>query len=387
MKKKFAIALAVVMTAGIMTGCGDKADKQTPGTTEDTGTSQETVQESTDGSTEDSEDTYFYLKDIINLEDYLTLNGDYKGLTITVDPKEEVTQEQIASLALQAYNNSVTAELGGITDRAVALGDTINLDYSGKLDGVVFDGGTAAGQQLNIGSGSFIAGFEDGLIGVMPGETVDLNLTFPDPYPNNPDMAGKEVVFTVTVNFIYPAQREEMLDVVIETLTEGEYVTVDAFLDYCGEYLEYTAENDYQAARESAVLTELENIAVFEDLPDELVSKYYLLINRSLATQAAGYGVDADTFCSYYFGTDADTYAEQMAEASARQGMLFLYVAEKENLTLSDEELDQEMQQFAAENGVENVDDLLENATKEDYREYFMFKKVVDFICENAAPQ
>lgn len=382
MKKKLAIALAVVMTAGIMTGCGDKADKQTPDTKE----SSETSQETSGGSGEGTEDTYVYLKDI-NVEDYLTLNGDYKGLTITVDPKEEVTQEQIASLALQAYNNSVTAELGGITDRAVALGDTINLDYSGKQDGVAFDGGTAAGQQLTIGSGSFIAGFEDGLIGVMPGETVDLNLTFPDPYPNNPDLAGVEVVFTVTVNFIYPSQREEMLDVVIETLTEGEYMTVDAFMDYCGEYLEYTAENNYQAAKESAVLTELEDIAVFEDLPTEMVSKYKVLIERSLTTQAAGYGVDADTFCSYYFGMDAATYAQQMAEASTRQGMLFQYVADKEGLNLSDEELDQKMQEFADENHVENVEDLLENATKEDYREYFMFKKVVDFICENAAQQ
>lgn len=386
MKKKLAIALAVVMTAGIMTGCGDKADKQTPDTKESTETSQETVQETSDGSGEDSAETYVYLKDI-NVEDYLTLNGDYNGLTITVDPKEEVTQEQIASLALQAYNNSVTAELGGITDRAVALGDTINLDYSGKQDGVAFDGGTAAGQQLTIGSGSFIAGFEDGLIGVMPGETVDLNLTFPDSYRNNPDLAGAEVVFTVTVNFIYPSQREEMLDVVIETLTEGEYTTVDAFMDYCGEYLEYTAENNYQAAKESAVLTELENIAVFEDLPTELVSKYNVLVMNSITTEAAGYGVDADTFCSYYFGSDAATYAQQLAEASTRQGMLFQYVADKEGLNLSDEELDQKMQEFADENHVENVEDLLENATKEDYREYFMFKKVVDFICENAARQ
>lgn len=380
MKKKLAITLAVVLTAGMMTGCGKEAEVQTPDTPE----SKESV--STESSTADVSAEEVYLKDFA-VEDYLTLNGDYKGLTLTVEPKTEVSEEEIAALALQAYNNSVTAQLGGITDRAVAEGDKINLDYSGKKDDVAFDGGTAADQQLVIGSGSFIDGFEEGLVGVMPGETVDLNLTFPEVYERNEELAGQAVVFTVTVNYIYPAKSEEMLDEVMSELTNGEYPTVTSFMEYCGEYLEYVAENEYQAAKESAVIEKLEELVTIESYPEELIAKYTSLLTTALDTQAAEYGLDADTYCGYFFGMDAASYAAEAAQASVRQGLLFQYVAEKEGLLLSEEELDAELSRFAEENHVENMDDLFENATREDYREYFMFQHVVDFVIEHAAEQ
>lgn len=386
MKKKIAIALAVVMTAGIMTGCGSKADVQTPETQENTSSGAAPETEATKGLVTDAETEEIYLKDVA-VEDYLTLNGDYKGLAIAVPQKEEITAEDSAALALQVYNNSVTAELGAVTDRAVAVGDTINLDYSGKKDDVVFEGGTAADQQLVIGSGSFIDGFEDGLVGVMPGETVDLDLKFPEVYERNEELAGAAVVFTVTVNFIYPAGREEMQDAVMDTLTSGEYTTVDAFIDYCGEYLEYVAEENYQADKENAVVTKLEEIVTIESYPEELLAKYSGWLTTALEEQAAGYGVDADTYCSYYFGMDAASYAEQAAQASVRQGLMFQYVAEKEGLLLSEEELDEALQQFAEENGLEDTAELLVNATREDYREYFMFQRVVDFVIENAAEE
>ena len=93
----------------------------------------------------------------------------------------------------------------------VESGDTVNIDFEGKKDGVAFDGGTSQGYNLTIGSGSFIDGFEDGLIGVNVGDTVDLNLTFPEGY-QNADLAGQDVVFTVTVNFICASNSSEMVD-------------------------------------------------------------------------------------------------------------------------------------------------------------------------------
>lgn len=381
MKKKLILALAVLTAAGLMAGCGKKTE-EAPETdsavsTADTADTADTAA----GTQQDVPDVF--LRDI-DVASYLTLQSDYKGLSLSADEKAEVTEQQILDLALQAYNTTVTAEAGGISNRAVVEGDTVNIDYEGKKDGVAFDGGTAAGQDLTIGSGRFIDGFEDGLIGVTPGETVDLNLTFPENY-GNADLAGQEVVFTVTVNFIYPSSREEMADATIEALTEGDFVTVDAFLDYCRDYLEYSAESSYRAARENAVIVQLESIAVFESLPEELVAKYNAAITEALNIQAAGYGLDADTFCTYYFQMDAASYAQQAAEASARQGMIFQYIADKEGLNLSDEELEESLQQYALEVGVESVDELLVNADREDYREYFMFEKVVDFLFENAA--
>lgn len=376
MKKKLIFALTVLMAAGLMAGCGKKTEEKTP----ETGSTVSTT-DTAAGTQQDVPNVF--LKDV-DVASYLTLQSDYKGLSLSADEKVEVTEQQILDLALQAYNTTVTAEEGGVINRAVAEGDTVNIDFEGKQDGVAFEGGTAAGYDLTIGSGSFIDGFEDGLIGVTPGETVDLNLSFPEDYRNT-DLAGQEVVFTVTVNFIYPSSREEMADATIEALTEGDFVTVDAFLDYCRDYLENIAESNYRAARENAVIVQLESIAVFDSLPEELVAKYNATIMEALNIQAASYGVDADTYCTYYFQMDAATYAQQAAEARTRQDLLIQYIADQEGLNLSDDELEEAMQQYASEVGVESVDELLVNADREDYREYFMYEKVVDFLFENAA--
>ena len=103
--------------------------------------------------------------------------------------------------------------------KTVESGDVVNIDYVGKIDGEEFSGGSATGQHLKIGSGSFIDGFEDGLIGKNVGETVDLNLTFPEDYSNNTDLAGKAVVFTVTINSI-----DTEKEMVYDDLTD-EYVS------------------------------------------------------------------------------------------------------------------------------------------------------------------
>ena len=194
MKKKTLGFLAALLSVCMLAGCGAKDTGDGTGSGSGAGT------EST------------ALKDM-DVDKYVTL-GEYKGLAVTVDTVE-VDEDEWDSLVNNVYYGNITAENGGITDRAVETGDTVNIDYEGKKDGVAFDGGTAQGYDLTIGSGSFIDGFEDGLIGVMPGETVDLDLSFPEVYPNNPDLAGQPVVFTVTVNYIQPAQDGQLDDEVI----------------------------------------------------------------------------------------------------------------------------------------------------------------------------
>ena len=349
MKKKLALILSALLALGIFAGCGEK-------------------------------ETSGYLKDI-EVEKYMELTAEYVGLPLVLPKKAEVDQETIDLVAWNTYTASLTAEAGGITDRAVENGDLVNIDYEGKLDGVAFDGGTAAAQQLEIGSGSFIAGFEDGLVGVNPGETVDLNLTFPDPYKNNPDLAGAEVVFTVTVNFIYPT---EMTDEAVEAITEGEYKTVDDFVAFCSDYLNAQVDYSYRMEQENAVVTSLEDIAKFKQVPDSLVAKYEESMRKSIETQAAYYNVDVDTFCISNYYMDFDTYLQSGSETSAKQGMIFQYIANKENLTVSDEELDTSLQQYVEENGIESVEALLAEYDKEEFREYFMMEKVVNFMLENA---
>lgn len=131
-----------------------------------------------------------------SLAKYVEL-ADYKG--IKVDTKGDSFAEYYdAQIQTDVENNKLYQKK---TEGTVQSGDTANIDYCGKKDGVAFDGGTAQGYDLVIGSGNFIEGFEDGLIGVQIGSTVDLNLTFPENY-QSADLAGKAVVFTVTVNYV-----------------------------------------------------------------------------------------------------------------------------------------------------------------------------------------
>ena len=141
---------------------------------EETGSETETGEEETETETEAVQE--LGERPAYEALDYVTL-GAYKGLEVTVDPVAEVTEEEIdTTIEGSVTSNDLYEE---VTEGTVADGDLVNIDYEGKLDGEAFDGGTAQGQDLLIGSGSFIDGFEEGLIGVEVGETVDLELTFP----------------------------------------------------------------------------------------------------------------------------------------------------------------------------------------------------------------
>lgn len=193
MKKKFVLmCMAGAVTASVA-ACGksDKEAQQTSQTAEVLETDSAS-EESADSGTQTEEESaggredYVELQDL-DIEEYITL-ADYKSMKVSaVRPAvdDETVTQYIDSELL----------VGKITDRAVEEGDVADIDFVGKKDGVAFEGGTAAGYMLTIGSGGFIPGFEEGLVGVMPGETVDLNLTFPENYKKNPDLAGQEVVF------------------------------------------------------------------------------------------------------------------------------------------------------------------------------------------------
>lgn len=204
MKKRLAwMVVAGVMIVGVSACGGGKQD----GDVQESVPAAETVEPGTnpeDGGRTDSEapteiervgdrEDYVGLQDL-DVDQYITL-ADYRNMTVSA-ARPAVDDETVTQ-----YINSELL-VGTITDRAVREGDVTDIDFVGKKDGVAFEGGTAAGFKLTIGSGRFIPGFEDGLVGVMPGETVDLNLTFPETYQQNPDLAGQEVVFTVTVNGI-----------------------------------------------------------------------------------------------------------------------------------------------------------------------------------------
>ena len=203
MKKKLAVLLALAMSVVSFGACGKEA-----ATTESTSAGLDVFKPSVELVAVEG--------DVIDLtqlpvEEYVTV-GEYKGLTIEVAPKQEVTAEAVETEMMYYYYSQGTTYLTAadfVTEGTVENTDIVLIDFEGKKDGVAFDGGSATDHILGIGSESFIDGFESGLVGVKAGETVDLNLTFPEDYGSE-DLAGADVVFKVKVNEIKEKQTREL---------------------------------------------------------------------------------------------------------------------------------------------------------------------------------
>ena len=376
MKKGLVYLMTAVMAVGLFTACGNKENTQDPGVT---------ATATPDASGTNNEGTQTPVANRVVLKDldatkYVTL-GDYKNIEVTM-AGSEVDQEEWDLINAQVYNDFVTAESGGVLDRAVENGDLVNIDYSGKKDGVVFDGGTAAAQQLEIGSGSFIAGFEEGLVGVMPGETVDLNLTFPEVY-HNADLAGQAVVFTVTVNFIYPTS-ESWNDDVVASAENSDFTTVEEMKQYVYDYLEEYNAYYYDINLENAVVEAFINQCEFKDVPEELVQSYRDDFTLTMSNEAAAYGMDVDSLCYYYYGVDLATFLDTYVTESAKQSLAFQAVANAESMNLSDADFDARLLELATQYGCTSIEQYIGANPKEGYRELFMLEDVVAFLVENA---
>lgn len=231
MKRKITKILMAGLIGLQLIGCSNQTNENTEEKTEEAA--------SEVAANEETAMIYF---DEINSGEYVTL-GEYKGLQV-VNTVQTIGEEEVDSY-IEYMMAAAGGELEEITDRdVVENGDVANIDYVGKKDGVAFDGGTAEGYDLSIGSGSFIPGFEEGLVGVKKGETVDLNLTFPENY-GAADLAGAEVVFTVTVNGIYKEIKPEFNNDYVAGLGIENVSTTEEYRAYLKNMME---ENEKQYA-------------------------------------------------------------------------------------------------------------------------------------------
>lgn len=357
MKRKLSYFISIICILTMLAGCA--SSKQTEQNTDTT----------------PSEDSTLTLSNI-TVEDYVTL-GEYKGLEVAMAPAsvDEATWEEWVA---EEYFYQVTAENGGVFDRAVENGDTVNIDYVGTQDGVAFSGGTAQGATLTIGSGKYIGGFEEGLIGVMPGETVELNLTFPENY-GNVDLAGAEVVFTVTVNFIVA----EMTDEIIAGFGSEEYSTVEELRQSVYDYLYEMALADYESDLEYEIITMVVGNCTISECPEEIVEQYKESITYNIETLAVMYGMDGETLINYQFGRTMEDYVKEAAEDSAKQALVLQAIANKEGLVLSEEGLLERIEEYALENGAESAEEMLTYISMQDFRDYFMTNDVIEFLKNN----
>ena len=353
MKKKLLPVLTALLTIGLLAGCGNGA-----------------ANKKTDFSDVPA------LKDM-DVDQYVTL-GDYKTIQVSIE-RSEVTDEAVDSWVNSYYTTYATEE-DGIKDRAVEMGDLIILDYEGKQDGVAFSGGSAQGASLAIGSGQFIPGFEEGLVGVNPGETVDLNLTFPKEY-HNADLAGAEVVFTVTVQYILPEKIEDA--VVAKMGIEG--VSNEAQLrQHIKDMLDVYVQNINESSKQSAVLDAFLNACEYQEFPEKLIAKYEDMGRRIINSAAANSGTTPEQFISVNYNMNLESFLAEYSVEALKQNLAMQAVANRENLNVSDEELESSLNEYAANAGYATVEEYLGETTREDFRESFMFDKVFQYLVENA---
>lgn len=379
MKKKMLAVLLTVAVSMTAVACGDKASEE-----QGTETAKETTETAQQDTTAAEAVTAVggYMKDL-NAEDYVTL-GEYKGVEVTLD-EPEITDEYLDGyIEYVQQNNAVSTP---VTDRAVEMGDVVNIDYVGKIDGVAFDGGSAQGSDLTIGSGQFIDGFEDGCIGMKVGETKDVEATFPDPYKNNPDLAGKVAVFTVTVNSISVEEIPELTDEYVQSLSLEGCTNVEEYRAYVYDVLLEQQKESYESDKADLAYEKVAAECEFKDAPEAMVTRMNNTLTSNLSSYASTYGVDLGTYVSAMYGGTAEEYETTLLEQSkmmAQHYLMMQAIADREGLSVSDEELEEQLSQEAQDYGYETVEEYKSLVDVEAFREYLMTQKVLAFLGENA---
>lgn len=304
--------------------------------------------------------------------------GEYKGIevkrTVEAVSAEEVEEE----LKRVQQRNSRELE---ITDRAAEDGDTVIIDYSGSVDGVKFDGGTAEKQTLVLGSNSFIPGFESQVVGHNIGESFDINVKFPEEY-HAPELAGKDAVFAIVLHEIKKTELPELDDEFARDVSEfdtlDEYkADIEAKIK---ESKEKKADSEVEAQLIDALIERLE-----AEIPEEMFAQETENFVRDYDSRLRMNGLDLKTYFQYT-GMTLDSLREQLAPQAQRQVKTRLAlekIAELENIEVSDEEVAAEYENLAKAYNLE-VEKVKEFVAEKDIRKDLAVNRAVAVVKENA---
>ena len=344
MKRIFTKALCLVCAGALalsLAACGGKADSAASSTASSSALGSASDYDYQNFNYSDGLDEKGYWEGIRAL-DYVTLPEDFASVAIKrseVEPTSEEVEEQISDLLSQ---HSSTEH---ITDRAAADGDTVNINYVGSVNNVEFTGGSAENYDLTLGSGTFIDGFEDQIIGHKPGETFDVNVTFPDGYSDSTDasgnavkLSGQKAVFTVTLNYISESVLPELTDSwVASTLgTSNNIYTVEALRAYYQDQL-------YTSNLNTAVMDHLLENSTFKSIPQQVMDYQVNQCLNYYSTLAGYYGYDLDGLVQNLLATRTPTPCWPTSRAvwkTTPRSSALSAVAESLDITPTQEQLD-----------------------------------------------
>nr|WP_281734236.1 trigger factor [Streptococcus lutetiensis] len=306
--------------------------------------------------------------------------GDYKNLEVSVEATKEVTDAEVDEKVERERNN--LAELI-VKEGAAELGDTVVIDFVGSVDGVEFDGGKGENFSLELGSGQFIPGFEDQLVGAKAGETVEVNVTFPEQYQAE-DLAGKDAKFVTTVHEVKAKEVPALDDELAKDIDE-EAETLDELKAKYRKELESAKEIAFDDAVEGAALELAVANAEIVELPEEMVhDEVHRAMNEFMGNMQRQ-GISPEMYFQLTGTTEEDLHKQYEADADKRvkTNLVIEAIAKAEGFEASDEEIEKEINDLASEYNME-VEQVRNLLSADMLKHDIAMKKAVEVVTSTA---
>ena len=305
--------------------------------------------------------------------------GQYKGLKVG-ESNAKATEEEIEKAVQNVLESNATDRK--YEEGVLELGDTANIDFEGKINGVAFEGGTSKGYNLKLGGGGFIKGFEDGLVGKKVGETVELNLKFPDDYKNSStgelsEHAGKDVIFTVTINYFNRSIVPELTDAFVkEYCTVYKVETVSELKEYLEKQLVLNKKLSaiWQTLLDSTEITY--NKGEVAGLVEQMKNQYVQYYNA--------YGMKLSDYLEYA-GMTEEEFDQQM-DTSVRNSLknivIAMTVAREEGLEVTETEYREEVDPDVEAGNFDSLEEFQAMYPKQDTVDSLLYYKVLEWIAD-----
>ena len=310
--------------------------------------------------------------------------GKYIGVTVTKVDGTVADEDVTAEINKELEKN---ARIINVEDRAIENGDTAVIDFEGFVDGVAFEGGKGENHPLEIGSGSFIPGFEEQLIGKNIGDDVDVNVTFPEEY-HAEDLAGKEATFKVKIHEIKAKEIPELDDEFVQDVSEFD--TVDEYKADVKAKLEEKKQNEIKRAYQDEAIDKIVDKSTME-LPDAMIDTQCENMINQFAQQMAQQGLSMDQYLQFS-GLTIDQLKEQVrpdAITRIKSSLVLEQIAKEENIEITDEDVDAEIEKMAKMCNMEadKLKEYMGEDEKENMKQDLAVQKAVELITESVKPR
>lgn len=309
--------------------------------------------------------------------------GEYKGFKIT-EIDTTVTEKDVND-AISKFLSDNKYKVD-VTDRGAAMGDTVNIDFEGLVDGVAFEGGTAKGYEISVlCSGGFIEGFEQAIVGKKVGDSFSADLKFPDEYPNSPDLAGKPVTFNYTLNSIKQTIVPEYNDETVEKY--AGYETTAEYEEHLKSYLKTQKQTAGEASQAQELWAQLLDVSEVIEYPQDRVEKQVEDTKKHFEMYADMFQVSYEDFIANYtdLGTveEADKYILEDAQRIVKNSLIIEAMVKENNITYTEEEYNAFVNNYADANGM-TPSEVTTSFPEEEIAEVVYYEKIIEFLRQYA---